>query len=274
MKVLYIDSLFVLEWLADLLLLWSAGKLCGAVRRSWRLLLGGMFGALYALGAVFLPELERTIPRLVSLLLMLLIAYGGMRGLGRLVLAFLCMCAVFAGVTTAVRTAAGAASARALLFSFGISLGLCTLPFRFSGRKGGVCQLRLWSESGDEVQLRALRDTGNSLREPISGAPAVLAAESLLLPLLPPEQQLLLRQTSSLSAEERMRFLGRGYRLLPYHSVNGAGLLLAFRVAEAEVDGQPLGICWAALSPQPIHTPEGCCALVSGDATGEKGEHL
>ena len=264
MRVLYIDSLFWLELTADTLLLWASGKLCAARRHIWRLGLAGTFGAAYAVLTVFFTPAASLCGKAAALLGMLLIAYGGEKRLWRLLLSFLCMCAVFSGVTLAVTLAAGKNSARALLFSLGVSLGVCSLPFRFAGRRGGTAELTLRGDGGT-VTIPALLDTGNELREPISGRPVILASEDALLPLFPAETRRILADTALLSAPERLTRLGRGFRLLPVETAVGTGLTLAFRVSSVAVDGRERGGGWAAFSPQPIRTSGGCCALICGD---------
>ena len=270
MRVLYIDSLFWLELTADALLLWASGKLCAAVRRPLRLLAAGAFGAAYAVLTVCWAAAASFPAKVAALLGMLLIAYGGERRLWKLGLAFLCMCAVFSGVTMAVVLAAGRSSARALLFSLGVSMGVCALPFRFAGRKGGAARLTLSGEGG-EVALVALRDTGNELREPISGQSVILASEAELLPLFDAPTREALRATAGRPAPERLLALGRGFRLLPMETAAGRELTLCFRVERVCVDGAARGGGWAAFSPLPIHTKEGYSALICGDMGGEEG---
>ncbi len=264
MRVIYIDSLLFFELVSDVTLLWAAGKLCQARRRFLRLLGAGALGAAYTLLAVLWSPAASLPCRAAALAAMLLTAYGGERRLWRLGLAFLAMCAVYAGVASAVVSAMGRPTLRALVFALGMSLGVCALPFRFSGRRGGTVRLRL--VCGDRsVELTALRDTGSLLREPISGAPALIAEESALLPLLEPAQRQLLRCTAGLAAPERLPLLGTGFRLLPYRTLEGSGLLLAFRPERVYADGALCSGLWAALSPGPLEPGNGCTALLGGE---------
>ena len=48
MTVVYIDLLFLLNLIANYLLLLAAGRMVGAVLRRWRIGLGAAAGALYA----------------------------------------------------------------------------------------------------------------------------------------------------------------------------------------------------------------------------------
>ena len=264
MRVVYLDSLLFFELASDLTLLWAAGKLCQARRGKLRLLAAACLGAAYALLSLLWPPAASLPGKAVSLAAMLLAAYGREKGLWRLALAFLAMCAVYAGAASAVIWTAGRASLRALVFALGISLGVCALPFRCSGRRGGRARLRLVCGSRS-VELSALRDTGNRLREPLSGDPALIAEEQALLPLLEPELQSRLRASAGLPAPERLTVLGPGFRLLPYRTLEGNGLLLAFRPAKVYVDGTLRPGLWAALSPAPLRLGDGCAALLGGE---------
>jgi len=261
MKVVYIDELFLLEGIADALLLWAAGKLTGGCRSIYRILLGAFAGAVYAVLSLVWTPAETILMRIASLLCMLFIAYGGEKKLYRIALAYLAMCAVFAGVTEAVSIAAGRTTARALLFSLGLSLGICALPIRFNGRKGGICKLRLVSEQ-NEMTLMALCDTGHCLHEPISGEPVLLAGEQELLPLLSLETRKQLLMTEGLPAEQRLSILSGGFRLIPYRSVSGSGFLLGFRILVYHEGENAPQKYWAGISPTPIHTDNGCSALI------------
>ena len=49
MKIIYADSLVLLNAAVDYLLLLSAGKLCALPLRRWRMALGALWGGAYAL---------------------------------------------------------------------------------------------------------------------------------------------------------------------------------------------------------------------------------
>ncbi len=258
------DSLFWLELTADTVLLWAAGKLCCVRRRALRLLAAGLTGGAYTVLTVFFPEAGCLGGKLAALLIMLLMAYGGEKNLWRPALAFLFLSAVYGGVASAVTQAAGHATARALLFSAGISLGVCALPFRYTGIRGGSCRLRL-TGTGGEVTLNALLDTGNHLTDPFSGKPVVIAAEETLLPLFAPEVRRILSATRGMPPEERMVRLGKGFCLIPVHTVNGSALSLSGKADCLCRDGETLGPCRVVLSPEPIKSG-GCSAIIAWDA--------
>lgn len=263
MRVLYLDSLFWLELIADTVLLWAAGKLCRVRRRLWRLLAAGAIGGGYTLLAFLFPPAASLAGKCAALALMLLSAYGREKSLWRPALAFLFLCAVYGGVAAAVTSAAGRATARALVFSAGISLGVCALPFRFAGAKGRTCELRLVG-AGGEVSVTALRDTGDRLTDPFGGKPVVISSEAVLAPLFSEEQRQILNATVNEPPEERMALLGTGFCLIPLRTVSGSDLALSGKVSAAYLDGQALGPCRVVFSREQVRC-EGCSALVGGD---------
>lgn len=77
----------------------------------------------------------------------------------------------------------------------------------------GEALLRLETEKGS-LQLRAFVDTGNRLREPLSGLPVLIVEEELLAPLLDVKEA---------------NGLPRGYRLVRYAALGGGGQMRCFR---------------------------------------------
>lgn len=260
MRVLYLDSFFLFEMTADLTMLWAAGKLCGAAGRTARLAAAAALGAAYSAFTV-IGALPSSLPlKLCVSALMLITAYGGEKRLWRFALAFFCMSAVFAGLTVALN----AYTVRALLLSLCISAGICAVPFRFAAR-GGSAEVTIRTKAG-EVKLKAFKDTGNRLREPISGGEVIVSGEESLAPLFAEQTQKLLRDSRGKSASQRLLELGAGFRLIPYRTVDTKeGLLLAFRPDEVIVDGKRREGVWAAISPTEISVGGDCSALIGGD---------
>ena len=99
MTVVYIDLLFLLNLIANYLLLLAAGRMAGAVLMRWRIGLGAAAGALYAV-LVFLPGmgwLAHWVCKLAAGVLMALIAFGGEQYLLRVVVLFFGASAALAG---------------------------------------------------------------------------------------------------------------------------------------------------------------------------------
>lgn len=89
--VVYVDLLWLLNFIANHLLLLGAGRLAGAGLRRWRIALGAALGAGYAV-AIFLPGLGwlSALPcKLAVAVGMVVCAYGGELRLWRVLGLFL-----------------------------------------------------------------------------------------------------------------------------------------------------------------------------------------
>ena len=286
MTVIYVDTLFLLNGVIDSLLLLAAARLAGEPLARWRFALGGALGGLYAV-AIFLPGcafLAHPLCRLGSLALMLVAAYGGSRRLLRQGLLFLALTCALGGGVVAIGLLGGtgltlgngvfysALDIKVVLLSAAVCYGVLTLVFQRLGRHSAASRelmpLRLRLGEG-QVALTALVDTGNTLTDPSSGRPVVVAEGERLKPLFPrdccPGPADLADPSSALArlgtGEWRARF-----RLLPYRSVGvDRGLLLCVRADGLELDGQERGPVLVALSPNPVSDGGGYQALIGAE---------
>lgn len=96
---------------------------------------------------------------------------------------------------------------------------------------------------GDQtLQLLALRDTGNTLRDPVTGKCVLVVGADTA------------QQLTGLSSQELRDPLGTmetvpGLRLIPYQTVGNSGFLLAIWIPKAKIGGKQ-GSAIVALSPQ------------------------
>ncbi len=260
MDVIYIDALFFLNLLADYLLCLSTGRICGLVLRRRRYLAAALLGAAYAV-AVYLPGLRVLgIPplRLSAGLLMGLTAFGAERSPLRCTAVLLAVSAAYGGALWAISLAAGGSggfvtlSSRLLFLAFALCYAALRLLFRFRARPA---ERRLLSVSafllGREARFTAMADTGNLLLEPMSGKRVLIACPHALSPLFPQQPELLLQApTDLLEQAARIPALAGRFRLLPYRSLGGEGLLPVFRPDRLTVDGRPCPDLLIAVSPQ------------------------
>ena len=213
----------ILAWgaLAQLLLLAAAGE----DRLRPGLLLGA---AAAALGQRVLPA--GTLWQLGAALAGALAAYGpgaaGLRPIG-----------VYLGLRLALNGALArlpdrpwmAAAAAGVLWSAAVLL-----------RGQGQSLVPVQLTSGDRrVRLTALRDTGNTLTDPLTGERVLLVERQAARALLPEE-------FSAAAPAEAVACLRRSApqtkpRLLPYRAVGGEGLLLAVRCDRVTIGGRPAG---------------------------------
>ena len=281
MTVVYIDALFLLNLIVNYLLLLAAAKRAGEPLRRLRLAAGAALGGLYA-AAIFFPGmgfLTHPLCKLGAAVLMLLTGFGGSRRLLRVTLVFFGLSCAFGGGIFAIGLLGGRGltlrngvlysvmDLRILLLSAAVCYAVLTLVFRRTARHGRreVLPAVLILE-GRRVAVNALVDTGNTLTDPVTGRPVMVAEGSRLSPLLPGERVLdekALRDP--VGTLERLSRGGRGrrFRLLPYQAVGvECGMLLALRLDDARVGAEDYGGILVALSPNPVSDGGGYSALI------------
>lgn len=265
MQVVYVDVLLGLNLFINYFLLLAVGKFLHLTVRRLRLLAGAGIGAVYAL-TILLPPLPAVLSllcRLAASAVIMMVAYP-MRSpklLLRGVTAFYLVSFAFAGFLLAFwyLTSAQGILIRNSVVYFNLSplvflaatvlaYGAVRLIQRLTGReepKALLCRVTA-SRAGASVSFSARVDTGNSLTEPFSGAPVIVADADAVAVLIPPEEE--------------------GCRLVPYHTVSGNGLLRAFRPESLVIEcggkvANPPQV-YIAVSEQPV-SQDGFRALLN-----------
>lgn len=251
MKVVYIDSLFVTNLAIDYLLLLASAQVCGVRLKRARYLAAAVLGSVYAV-CVYLPRASFLLVPCVKLcagLIMALVAFGGEARRIRCALVFFSVSAAFGGFIWAIELAGGhpAFDTRTLIVSFALCYALLSAVFR--GRAQLADRPRVAVElvlNGRTSHFNALVDTGNTLKDPITGAPVMVICPHAAAPLFSDDTALL--QLDAVSFAERAAELtelrGR-VRLIPYTVVGGGGVLAAFRPDSVIIDGSPRDILTA-----------------------------
>ena len=253
METIYIDSLFLLNLVIDYLLLLVSARVCGVVLKRRRYALAALIGALYAVG-IYVPGLEwLSFPavKLCLWLIMALAAFGGEEGVLRCGVVFAAVSAAFGGFIWALQLAGGrpAFDMRTLVLSFVLCYGLLRLVFGGKARLAEQKRIPVkLSFLGRECELMALVDTGNQLRDPISGKPVMVVSPHALSHLFAEHNALLdMDGVDMLRCADSIEELRGKFRLIPYSSVGGSGLLCAFQPDKAAAGERELEIM-AAIS--------------------------
>jgi len=268
MKVIYADTLFLLNGLVDYLLLLCSARLAGEPLHRLRFVLGAVLGGGYAV-ALFLPGLEwlyHPACRLASAVLMVLIAFSGSRRLLRQCMLFFALSCAFGGGVLAVSLLGGqpltldggvfysAIDLKIILVSAAMCYLVLSLVFQRWGRhsvtRGELEPITLWAQ-GKKLTLMALRDTGNTLTDPISGKAVFVAEGDAIKGLFD------LEHTDMSQPHIGIERLGRLYpgrfRLLPYRAVGvECGLLLVVRMDRVEMGTRVGKDELVALSPNAV----------------------
>ena len=284
MQIIYIDVLFGLNLAINYLLLLQTSRFSGVYVRRLRLLCGAALGALFS-SLLFFPDLPPALSALFkcAVCAAVTVAAFGKKCEGRL----LRLCFIFCSVSFAL---AGVVLALAILTDSGFAVRngvpYFNVPLRllalsaaaaygvlgmvFGG--GGLRPSRRTAEveiavQGRTLRLRALVDSGNLLRDPMTGKRVMVTGGKMLAPLFAEPVRGLVAGCGRLGADrcfEQLSALCPGmFSLVPYKDAsNGFGLILALRADSVMVDGQKQDDLLVGAAGQSIETPDGCMAVL------------
>lgn len=251
----YLDEVFAVNLCMDWLILWATGTLAQSGAKRWRLGMAAFLGALYSI-VIFLPwgvYLAILPAKILCSLLMIVVAFPfvSWRNYLKNVIYLYLISFVLGGASLGVMYLFGQQFVEtwngiALVqidFQFfwlavAVSLVLAATFFLrqhlrrdLSAAPCIVTAQILMAEK--QVSLRLLVDTGNSLVDPLTAQPVIVAEQEHLLPLFSPLFAQQLAQTASGSAQlllaaQQSEMPGR-WRLIPYRAVGQQGMLLGFR---------------------------------------------
>lgn len=260
MKVIYIDLLFLINTAANYLLLLATSKICDISIKRLRILIAAVIGGIYSIFSA-LPTFVflNTLPiKAVFATVMVYISFGLHRFFLRLLAIFISVSAALGGIIYAVSLgSSGVFSAiglRSLAMSFLITAGLISVIFRRTGKSVTETHAIHVECFGKASDFTAFVDTGNSLKDPISGAAAIIICIKDMKSVLPSELYQLISTLSPTDAFEAISgtvYSGM-FRLIPYSSVGiQSGMLLALK-ANVQIDGKKAPKVLIAISPTEV----------------------
>lgn len=239
-----------LNFLVSFFILLAADRLCGWPSGFKRVLLAAGLGGIYG-GACLLPGfsfLGNAFWRLVGFGLMSWLAYGRhalRRG------------AVFVLLRMALEGIVMDGGKAGMLLGIAAGIGVMSL---LGLRDGGIrrhCLPVELSYGGKKMRIVALQDTGNGLRDPISGAPVLVVGADIARAFTGLTDRQLRQPVETMGSVP-------GLRLIPYHTVGQRdGLMLALRFPRVKI-GSWQGSTLVAFSPEVFREQEGYQALTGG----------
>lgn len=268
MRIIYADSMFLLNFTVDYLLLLATGKICALPLVRRRMALAAAWGGLYAVLSVVWPSLfALATVKIIAGAVTAAIAFGLKDRFPRILVVFFAVSAAFGGAVYAALCLGGTAphrgpvlgvSTRTLVLSFALCYAALSLVFRGLGRRAQrevhSVELRLRSRS---VNFRALRDTGNELADS-AGRPVMAAQWSAVAELFPELNPAACTDPAelclALSALDGMD--GRCRLLSCLTATDSCGLVAAFRPDTLLIEGAAAPHRLVALIPHPV-SPDG-----------------
>ncbi len=247
----------LLGMLVDFLLLQGTAGMSGgqpnAARAVLAALLGGVFGVVSMRGDVLF--LEHSGWRLGMLVLMGWIAFG-FRGSGfRQTVLFVLLSMALGGLAVGL----GQGSIGKVICSAVIAIWLFLVGFQWNQAPQELVEVHLAAGEA-ESRFYALRDTGNTLRDPVTGESVIVVGASVADRLFG-----LTREDLEHPVETLARQTTAGFRLIPYRAVGQSrGLLLAMRIPQARI-GTKTGPALVAFAPSGLDAEGTFQALIGGN---------
>ena len=253
---IYADLVAFLNFLVDFLLILGTNRLAGFPpcwgRSAAAAVMGGVYGGMCLVpGFMFLGNL---LWRAISLILISVIAFGWNRSALQRGGIFVLLSMSLGGIAVGM----GHSSVAMLLLSAVLMCLLCAVSFRGSaGQREYIPVTLRWGDR--EMSIIALKDTGNTLHDPLTGEQVLVAGADVCMKLLGLSEHQIKHPVETLSSGTIP-----GLRLIPYHAVGQSGsMLLAVRFAEARIGNrtaQPL----VAFAPEQIARGEMYQMLTGG----------
>lgn len=252
----YLDLVVLLNFLVDLLLLLGTNRLAG-FPVAWKRTLGAaLLGGIYG-GACLLPGfrfLGGTLWRLVSLGGMAVTAFGWDRSAWSRSGLFVLLTMALGGVALSFHRADLPAL---ILAAAGVWL-LCRVSFGSAPGGGEYVPIEL-TYGSNHASLTALRDSGNSLRDPITGEQVLVIAGEVAQKLTGLTGSQLRSPLETLAARPMP-----GLRLIPYRAVGQkGGMLLALRFSDVKI-GSRVRSAVVAFAPEGLGSGDRYQALTGG----------
>lgn len=245
-----------LRFVVELLLLLGTSRLCGVLTNWKRLLAAAALAGVHSWACLQrgFSFLGNPLWCTIALVIIAWIAFGWtLRGLQS--------SAVFGLLSLALEgLTAGVDSVRPLTVLFAACCVCIICAFGFWGRpSAGACIPVELTYGEKHIRLMALRDTGNMLKDPLTGNSVLVVDASVAQTLTGLTLQQLSDPVGSLS-----KGLLPGLRLIPYQALGkGTGLLLAVRLPRVRI-GSWQGSALVAFAPGALGTANTYQALTGG----------
>ncbi len=262
--IVYIDQVFIGSLVMNMMILWITARLGKIAYKRWRLLAGAAVGAMYSL-FLFIPIMEGYLgpgyKLLVSLLMVAVVFVPTPPKKVLIILAYFYLSTFMLGGTVLGIIGflhknsfdgrlAGMMQAVDTFLWYGILLALFVywvlgrvMPVALRKRLMlPVFRADLTVRLGErEVSLNALLDTGNSLSDPLTGHPVIIAEYAVIKEILPEQVGTLIESHGLDDGAAVLVALGENirpgnFRIIPYRSVGREnGWLLGFRPDEVKI---------------------------------------
>ncbi|MBQ8358288.1 MAG: sigma-E processing peptidase SpoIIGA [Oscillospiraceae bacterium] len=254
---IYLDLVVLLNFSVDFLLLLAVNRLCGyplqLLRSAAAAGIGGAFAGVCMLRSYsFMGGL---LWRTVILCIMSVTAFGWNRSAVRRGVLMILLSMSLGGIAICI----GKGGFWGILASAGAMLVLCTMGFYGGAGKRTHVPVEL-IYGGKRYRMTALQDTGNTLKDPLTGQQILVAGPEIAWDVLGLTPGQLADPVQTMA-----QGLIPGLRLIPYRAVGqSCGMLLAIRFDSVKIAGAEGGRL-VAFSPNSFGSGSAYQALTGGE---------
>lgn len=253
---IYLDLVVLLNFAVDFLLLLGTNRLSGFPSSWKRIFLASMLGGIYA-GWCMLPGfhfLGSLLWRVIFLAGIAVIAFGWDVSAGKRCGVFVLLSMALGGLALSL----GRTNIPALMLAAAGMWLLCRLSFGSGIGQQEYVPIQL-TYGGKAMNIIALRDTGNTLRDPITGEQVMVVSGEVAQKLIGLTSSQLHTPLETLA----MRPVP-GLRLIPYSAVGqGSSMLLAMRLDNVKI-GSRMQSTIVAFAPEGLGKGSMYQALTGG----------
>lgn len=284
MKVIYLDVLFLINFIIDYLLIGLTGDLRGNYGSPLKLLFASALGGVMSVILFFAPESSLLMlaakPFCCAVMVFTAYGFGGRRRfLGDC--AMLCALSfAFSGCIVALSelfpSGGGMVNNTSVYFNISIRIlaaGVAAAYFVMSifNRPGSYKQEKKTRSvkcgiRGADARFNAFEDTGNMMCDPVSRKKVIMVSPSIIRTSLEGDEQQLIaglrRENIAQTFEKLAAKYPSVYGIAPFTSVGGTGLMITIKPESLEIDGMDTDEYILGVSMDEIETVCGCRALI------------
>ena len=274
-QVIYIDVLICVNLVINYFLILATSKFLYLKLKRLRLILGEVLGAVYSL-YILLPDYSVFVSLIIRLFMAVTImgavfGFKNFKILAKSVAYFFVVSFLFSGIMFGMwyvfRPKGMAINNGVVYFNISPLLLIASSLVAYTvievtnrilekkENKNLVCSV-LVKVGERQANFMAKVDTCNSLREPFSNLPVIVASEEVLRPILPQDFQ------SFIKENELQNFKDFKIRFIPFQTVSGEGLLPAFKPDMVKIKNDFEKEAYIAVCSKEV-LPDGAFSLIN-----------
>lgn len=268
MNIIYLDTLFLVNFIFDYILLLCTARVSGTEIRRLYILAAATLGGLYAcLCALRNGWIQHPIIQSCCSIMLCILSFGNKKSLLRCTVVFLAISAMLGGILSAVSVNIHnvlffPVDFKATVLIFAVVYIVLYIFFRkFPQLQQKEYHNIVITINNQTIKCKAIRDTGNELYDPITNLPVLVCDASTLQPLFPDVLlsmddpfRLFMEINQSKGWENKMK-------LIPYRTISESGILLGFKPDSIRIDHTEEHYI-VAIAPTQLRASDTCQAIL------------